>query len=775
MTANGSAQSRRTAASLILLPALFLVCYAASVGPERIPGRFVAEESTYALMTRSLWDDGDLLWTYLDSRRAARDHAGTLGRVVLMTPDQGDRVYFAKPFLYAFLAVPFYALLGTNGFLVFNALMFVLLVGLGARYLGGRNPPVRSALLAGGFFLLSAAGPYVFWIQPEVFNMLTLFLGGYFWLSPGPLMDRARAGELDAHPSPVGLRDPMVRVALSGFFFALSAFSKLPHAAFGVVLILHCLVSRRFGRALSGLLAFVITLAVLHMAQLAMTETASVYHSTRKSFESLDQFPHNVPSRVAWRRADEGGVSRYGGGGLGLARLDGRAAYNVKYLFFGRHTGLFPYFLPGLAVLLLHLFRRRDRFMAGRGFLLAAMTAVLVFYIIWFPDNYQGGADFIGNRHAVSIYPAFLLLVGSLAGASAHLLAWSAGGLFIAQAIFAPFGAEKPRGDLQAHVQAPFCRLMPYETTLRYLPGYQDLSFGMKSTPRRYLVRLLSPGLKAEGSRFRLHGMSTEQLLVTSRHPLARLVLLTDDPAVQAWCRGAESRAVSAPLLQFPCDAAAKPVPGSEQRLLLDGPRPVASHLDWRDGGRRFFYLVKLHRTEGAALRAAAPSVRLAFLGEGEPWLRRDFFRARLEHAEVPQVMPAGEELRVPLLVQSRSPFAWDGTVRLSYHWRRAGYDASRPGRTVVWDGLQTRLPAGGVAPGAMASMDMRLRAPDSPGDYVLEVDLVAAQVSWFAARSPAGEPLGRFPVRVIDPSATGVDQSPETAATIMYDKGSEP
>lgn len=775
MTANGSAQSRRTAAALLLLPALFLVCYAASVGPERIPGRFVAEESTYALMARSLWDDGDLLWTYLDSRRAARDHAGTLGRVVLMTPDRGDRVYFAKPFLYAFLAVPFYALLGTNGFLVFNALMFVLLVCLGARYLGGRNPPVRSALLAGAFFLFSAAGPYVFWIQPEVFNMLTLFLGGYFWLSPGPLMDRARSGGLDEHPTPVGLRDPMVRVALSGFFFALSAFSKLPHVAFGVVLILHCLASRRFGRALSGLLAFVITLLVLHMAQLAMTETVSVYHATRKSFQSLDQFPHNVPSRVAWRRADEGGVSRYGGGGLGLARLDGRAAYNVKYLFFGRHTGLFPYFLPGLAALLLYLFRRGDRLMAGRGFLLAAIAAVLVFTIIWFPDNYQGGADFIGNRHAVSIYPAFLLLVGPLAGAAAHLLAWSAGGLFIAQAVFAPFGAEKPRNALQAHAQAPLCRLLPCETTLRYLPGYQDLAFGMKSAPRRYLVRLLSPGLKAEGSRFRLHGMSTEQLLVTSSHPLARLVLLTDDPAVQARCRGAQSRVVRAPLLQFPPDAAGEPVAEAELRLTLEGPRPVAAHPDWRDGERRFFYLVKLRRPPGTLDGAVAPSVRLAFLGEGEPWLRRSFFRARLEHARVPPVMPAGDELRIPVRVQSRSPFAWDRTVRLSYHWRRSGYDPSRPGPTVVWDGLQTRLPPGGVSPGGTASMEMRLRAPEAPGHYVLEIDLVAAQVAWFAARAPAGEPLGRYPVQVIDPAAADVDHGPETAATIMYDKDSEP
>lgn len=772
MTANGSAQARRTAVALIMLPALFLVCYAASVGPERIPGRFVAEESTYALMTRSLWDDGDLLWTYLDSRRAARDHAGTLGRVVLMRPQpEGARVYFAKPFLYAFLAVPFYALMGTNGFLVFNALMFTLMAALGARYIGGRNPPVRSALLAGSFFLLSAAVPYVFWIQPEVFNMLTLFLGGYFWLSPGPLMARARSGGELPPPSPVGLRDPMVRVALAGFFFALSAYSKLPHAAFGAVLVLHCLFSRRIGRALSAFLAFFITLLVLHMAQLAMTETFSVYHSTRKSFQSLDQFPHNVPSRVAWRRADEGGVSRYGGGGLGLARLDDRTVYNVKYLFCGRHTGLFPYFVPGLVALLLYLFRRRDRFMAGRGFLLAAMGAVLVFYLVWFPDNFQGGGDFIGNRHAVSIYPAFLFLLGALPGVTAHLLAWSAAGLFIAQAVLAPFGAQRPRAALQAHAQAPLCRLLPYETTLRYLPGYTDISFGMKFTPRRYLVRLLTSGLKAEGSRFRLHGRSTEQLLVVSRHPLASLALFTDDPTVEAWCRGAEGRPVRAPLLQFSPDPAQEPLPGEELRLRLEGPRPVAVHTDWRDGGRRFFYLLKLRRLQGPDEGAAAPSAQLAFLGEGEPWLRRSFFRARLVAAEVPASMPAGGEQAIPLRLSSRSPFAWDGSVRLSYHWLRPCYGPARPGRTVVWDGVQTGLPGGGLDPGGTAVAEMLVRAPGEPGDYVLEIDLVADQVAWFASKSPSGEPLGRFPVTVAGPGP----EDPETEATIMYDRASTP
>ncbi len=765
MTANASGQIRKVVAALMVLPSIFLVCYSASVSPDRIPGPFIAEEATYYMMTRSLWDEGDLLWTWKDSRYAASHHRGEMTNVVLMTPDHGDRVYFAKPYLYAILAVPFYALWGTNGFLVFNSLMFILMGFLGIRYLGSCNPPARAALLGGTFFLLSASLPYIFWVQPEVLNMLTLFLGCYFWLFPGPGMAGGFGGSStdgSEAPSPVGLRDPAVRVGLAGFFFALSAFSKLPHFAFGMALILHCLFTRRWGRVASSLLAFSLTLGVLHMGQLAVTETASVYHSTRKQFTGLDSFPHNVPSSVAWRKADEGGVSRYGKGGIGLARFDGRVVYNIKYLLVGRHTGLFPYFFPALAALAFYLFRRQGLMMKGRGFLILALLTVLVFYIMWFPENYQGGPHFIGNRHLVSIYPAFLFLLGSVAGMSFHVASWAIAGLFIAQVLFAPFGAADPRGALQAYAQSPLFRFLPYETTLRYVPGYADVTYGMKFTPKRYLVRLLTGRFVIEGSRFRLGGMETAELLVVSRQPLDRLLFLTDSLLVEAWCRGAESRVSMDGLLRFSPNPLQAPVTEEEIRLVLDQPKPSAVHTDWRDGEKRFFYRVAFRRHQAEKSGPASAAVRLAFLGEGEPWLREAYFRAVLKSAVVPDLMMVKEEVSVPLRVLSRSPFAWDSAVRLSYHWRSAGYDPAFPGPVNVWDGLQTLLPGGALGPGETLEGEMQVLAPDKPGDYVLELDLVADQVAWFAGKSPTREPLGRFAVRVLgDGAGEGKDPGP--------------
>jgi len=748
MTAQTGSQVRTTVAALLLLPSLFLVLYAATVSNDRLPGSFRGDESTYFLMTRSLWVDGDLLWTYLDARYV-RDHlAGRLGGVTLMTPERGDRVYYAKPFLYSILSVPFFALLGINGLYVFNALMYVLMTLLGFRYLGGRNSPLAAMLLAGTFFLFTASLPYIFWAQPEVLNMLTLFLGCYFWL---PGKDRSGAGERpgDREPSPVGLRDPVVRVGLAGFFFALSAFSKLPHWAFGVILVLHCLWSRRWGRVVTSMLAFLMTLLILHMSQLALTETPSAYHSTRKIFHGINTFPHNVPSERAWQQADEGGVSRYGGGGMGLARLDGRAAYNVKYLLTGRHTGLFPYFFPGLALLLLWFWRRRNRQLAGRGFLLLGLLLVLTFTIIWFPDNYQGGPDFVGNRHAACLYPAFIFFAGSMTGIVAPLASWTVAGLFLAQVVFAPFGAVDPRHPDQLHVRAPLFSLLPCETTLRHLQGYTDVAYGVSHTPKRYLVRLPETGFALLGSDFRLQSREAVELLVESKRPMSRLLFRSDTELVEAWCGSAPGEPVRSGLLRFSPDPGQEPVMEEELHLAIEAPQPAAVHLHWRDGERRFIYHVGFRRLPGESGGLAGHHVTLAFLGQGEPWLRDDYFRGVLLQAEVPESLPVDGETTVPLSLVSRSPHPWDSTVRLSYHWRRAGQGGRPHGPVVVWNGIQTLLPDAELLPGGQETVAMQVRAPEEPGDYILELDLVADQVAWFASRSPDREPLGRFPVRV--------------------------
>lgn len=68
--------------------------------------------------------------------------------------------------------------------------------------------------------------------------------------------------------------------------------------------------------------------------------------------------------------------------------------------------------------------------------------------------------------------------------------------------------------------------------------------------------------------------------------------------------------------------------------------------------------------------------------------------------------------------------------VRVSYHWR------SPDGAVTVYEGMRTPLPCN-VAPGETTIVPVWVRAPDEPGDHLLEIDLVHEHVRWFEAPLP--------------------------------------
>ncbi|MDQ5859235.1 MAG: hypothetical protein M3542_13290 [Acidobacteriota bacterium] len=82
-----------------------------------------------------------------------------------------------------------------------------------------------------------------------------------------------------------------------------------------------------------------------------------------------------------------------------------------------------------------------------------------------------------------------------------------------------------------------------------------------------------------------------------------------------------------------------------------------------------------------------------------------------------------------------------DEMLAISYHWM----DGSDPKRPIVWDGLRTSV-GRPVQPGETVSRQIRVRAPDRPGQYLLTVDLVREGVAWFSGR---GSPPSSHPVTV--------------------------
>lgn len=107
-----------------------------------------------------------------------------------------------------------------------------------------------------------------------------------------------------------------------------------------------------------------------------------------------------------------------------------------------------------------------------------------------------------------------------------------------------------------------------------------------------------------------------------------------------------------------------------------------------------------------------------------------------------PATLEPSEITTVPVTVRNAgsAPIS-PVNLALSYHWN----DAADPKRVIVWDGRRTAI-GRPIGPGETHTAGLRLQAPDQPGEYVLEVDLVREGVAWFSKK---GSPTSSHPVSV--------------------------
>ena len=111
-------------------------------------------------------------------------------------------------------------------------------------------------------------------------------------------------------------------------------------------------------------------------------------------------------------------------------------------------------------------------------------------------------------------------------------------------------------------------------------------------------------------------------------------------------------------------------------------------------------------------------------------------FHATYQIPPVPQ-MSLGQSATIPVTVtntgQSIFPTLTSTPVDLGYHV----YDAT--GKTVLWDGARTKLPAD-LAPGQSVTLQAVIPPPVDAGTYRIAFDLVQEGVSWFSAMAvPTG------------------------------------
>jgi subtilisin family serine protease len=123
-------------------------------------------------------------------------------------------------------------------------------------------------------------------------------------------------------------------------------------------------------------------------------------------------------------------------------------------------------------------------------------------------------------------------------------------------------------------------------------------------------------------------------------------------------------------------------------------------------------------------------------------------FGAVYDPSGAPRMIAAGASANVLVKLTNTSAFAWgaNGPLRLSYHW------IDSAGKTAVWDGLRTAVPALLPINGSM-TLPTQVRAPNTPGSYKLRFDVVDEGVTWF---SGTGVRTGDVAVAVAGPwSAT--------------------
>src|SRR6478735_7875081 len=184
---------------------LLVVALAAALSVDVVKTGFgiKGDEATYVSMALSLAYDHDLTYERRDlDRFYGLYRSGPDGiflkkgkqlrvRVngeapfvhTVKTPDkQTDRLYFAKPLLYAIVAAPFVRLLGLNGFLVLHVLLLFGVCVCGYKFLGAQSGPGPALLFTLAFVGATCLPVYTVFLVPEVLHFSLIFFAYFLWL-----------------------------------------------------------------------------------------------------------------------------------------------------------------------------------------------------------------------------------------------------------------------------------------------------------------------------------------------------------------------------------------------------------------------------------------------------------------------------------------------------------------------------------------------------------------------------------------------------------------
>ena len=454
-----------------------LLGFAVSIDYPRTARGFKGDEATYYSLTHSIARDFDFTFQRQDLMRVWEEFPGPEGiflkrgskvdfqrvsefpfvRLVQTEDPARYRLYYAKAYIYPLFAAPFVRVFGTNGFLIFHALLLTLCFGVAYRFLAalGAGPALASSFAA-AFIFASVVPVYFIWLMPEIFNVTVVFCAYFLWTYK--LVAPAAATESRVERFLRSTRSDYAAAVLIG----IATFSKPTHVILIGPILAFWLWRREWRRVIALGACFTAVVAALFAVNAMITGDFNYQGGHRKTFYSRTGFPF----ANTWETFDNRGQEMTTDAVPFDILLHRDTAtvllWNLGYFVFGRYSGLLPYFFPAIVAVAL--------FAAGRGhrrpwqwLVAAALAAGAVGLIAYMPYTYSGGGAPIGNRYYISYYPLFLFLVPSLRSVRPILASVAIGALFTAKLTFNPFYTSSNPGE---HAKAGPLRILPIELTL---------------------------------------------------------------------------------------------------------------------------------------------------------------------------------------------------------------------------------------------------------------------------------------------------------------------
>jgi hypothetical protein len=462
---------------------------ASTVDFKSASGGLQSDEATYYLMGHSLASDGDLAYRREDLERGFREFAtGPSGvflkrgsRVtgvtldarppfvaVLGRPDSDrTRLFYGKSFVYPLFAAPFVKLLGTEGFLLFNAVLLCVAFLSAYLFVSARSGVATGLVVASAFVFASVVPVYYVWIQPELFNF-TLGLGAYFlWLYKA------------VAPVPTGrgsawLRRPWTDWA-AGAVIGLATFSKITNVLMLAPMVAWLVWRRQWRQAVLSTAACALVAAMLFGVNVAVSgewnyQGSRLVGDRRTCYGS---YPFEQPSVGLETCVERGRDEALGGVMFDREVFWSNLRMNTLYFFVGRNSGLVAYFFSAVFGMVA-LVRMRKAREAWQWFVLAGVLLQALVFIVTLPYTYFGGGGSVGNRYFIGVYGTCLFLMPPLRSWRVGASLWIVGGLFMAKLVMNPFYTSIRPGE---HSKSGPFRLLPVElTNINDLPIMTDAS-----------------------------------------------------------------------------------------------------------------------------------------------------------------------------------------------------------------------------------------------------------------------------------------------------------